>query len=462
MKKFVELPQISCFYPYSKTNAYLAKRYQIMKHNFYLLYLLFFVQITLFGQTVPTTLSEGAPASAGMSATQLSLMDDVINRYIDNKWVPGGVFLVARKGKIVYFKSFGNRTDQRRDAYDKDDIFRIASMTKAVTTVSIMQLYEQGKIGLDDPVSRFIPAFMDMKVLNTVNKEDTSYTMAPAKSPITIRQLLTHTSGITYGDSPELSIVFKKNKMISGGLSNPESTSEAYINQLAAMPLAFQPGEKYQYGLNMDVLGRVVEVVSGKSLSTYFQENIFEPLGMGNTYFYLPRKLQKNLVPVYTESEEEGLVLAEETATNNLDYPTNPDHPFYAGGGGLSSTALDYAIFIQALLNGGTYNGKRILGKKTIDVMTADQMIALNNEGQGFSKRPGETYGLGFALLTEEGAGINAKSPGTYEWGGYFNTKFFIDPAAEMIFVGMTQIVPFSHGEFWDRLYAIMYGAIEE
>lgn len=439
-----------------------------MKNNRYLLSLfclLVLVSTQLFGQYDPVTLSEGTPASVGMSATHLDLMDDLIQQYIDNKWLPGGVFLVARKGTIVYFKSFGNRTDQRNDPYRNDDIFRIASMTKAITTVSIMQLYEQGKLGLDDPVSKFLPAFKDMKVLNMVNKEDSTYTTEPAKSPITIRQLLTHTSGITYGNSPELAMVYAKEGMVSGGLSHPDWTSERYISKLATLPLAFHPGERYWYGLNMDVLGRVVEVVSGLSLSAYFQQNIFDPLGMHDTYFYLPQTLQKRLIPVYTESKDEGILLAAEAGTsNNSDYPYpgQPDHPFYAGGGGLSSTALDYALFIQALLNGGAYDRKRILGKKTIEVMTSDQMSLLNKEGKGFSQRPGETYGLGFSLLTEEGAGINAKSPGTYEWGGYFNTKFFIDPAAEMIFVGMTQIVPFSHGEFWNRLYAIMYGAIEE
>lgn len=430
-----------------------------MKNNCYLFCLLLLLPTQLFAQYSTATLSEDSPASVGMSATQLALMDDLIQEYVEKEWLPGGVFLVARKGTIVYFKSFGSRTGKQRDDYQNDDIFRIASMTKAITTVSIMQLYEQGKIGLDDPVSKFIPAFKEMTVLESVNKEDSTHTTVPAKRSITIRQLLTHTSGITYGDSPELQMVFAKEGMVSGGLSYPDWTSEQFINKLATLPLAFQPGEKYTYGLNMDVLGHVVEVVSGMSLSEYFQENIFEPLGMQDTYFYLPKKLQKRVVPVYTESKDKSILLAD---NQYYLYPSQSDHPFYAGGGGLSSTAMDYALFIQALLNGGTYNGNRILGKKTIEVMTSDQMIALNKEGKGYSSKPGETYGLGFSLITKEGAGINAKSPGTYEWGGYFNTKFFIDPAEELIFVGMTQIVPFSHGEFWNRLYAIMYGAIEE
>ena len=282
-----------------------------MKNNYLLslICLFFLVQTQLFGQHPPATLSEGSPASAGMSATQLDLMDELIQEYIDKQWLPGGVFLVARKGKIVYFKSFGNRSGKNSDPYHKDDIFRIASMTKAITTISIMQLYEQGKLGLDDPVSNFLPAFQEMKVLQTVNKEDTTCTTIPAKNSITIRHLLTHTSGITYGNSPELEMVYAKEGMVSGGLSHPDWTSERYINKLATLPLAFHPGEMYTYGLNMDVLGRVVEVVSGLSLSTYFQQNIFAPLGMHDTYFYLPQALQKRLVPVYTETKDRSIFL---------------------------------------------------------------------------------------------------------------------------------------------------------
>ncbi|MGI9542154.1 MAG: serine hydrolase domain-containing protein [Cyclobacteriaceae bacterium] len=436
-----------------------------MKSKLHLLLLFLFVSPLLLAQAPSQPLAPGNPASVGISPDRLARLDQLIQLYVDKNWVPGGVFLVARQGKIVYHKSFGHRSTNNKKPYENDNIFRIASMTKAVTTVSIMQLYEQGKLGLDDPVSRFIPAYKEMQVLDTFNEVDSSYTTVPAENPITIRQLLTHTSGITYGpfNPGNIGAVYHKHGMSAVGLSHDEWTTEQFITNLANVPLAFQPGEKYLYGLNMDVLGHIVEVASGMSLSTYFQKNIFDPLGMEDTFFYVPKRKQSRLVPVYTYDQEGALIMAENNGSGlGLEYPTSPDRPHYAGGGGLSSTAEDYAKFIQALVNDGAYNGHRLLGRKTIEVMSSDQLIRLNEEGKGFSKAPGVTYGLGFALLTDQGNGHNSKSPGTYEWGGYFNTKFFIDPEEDLIFVGMTQMVPFYHQEFWERVYAVTYAAIDD
>ena len=437
-----------------------------MKNHSYLVFSFFFlVYSTLHGQLADYELSPAEPEEVGMSSGRLAMMDSLIRTYLGKGWMPGGVFLVARQGKIVYYKSFGNRALAEEAPYEKDDIFRLASMTKAITTVSIMQLFEQGKLGLDDPVHHYIPAFRDAQVLDAFNEADSTYTTVKAGRPISVRHLLTHTSGIVYGDfdNGRIRAVHARHNVLGGGLSHREWTSEDFIDRLAGTPLAFQPGEKYAYGLNMDVLGRIVEVVSGMSLSEYFRKHIFEPLGMEDTYFYLPAEKQKRLVPVYTYNREGELTMAEDTPQAAMAaYPKLPGHPFYAGGGGLSGTAMDYARFVQALVSGGTYNGVRILGRKTIEMMTSDQLITLNGKGAGFSRLPGFTYCLGFALLTEDGNGLSPKSPGTYSWGGYFNTKFFIDPAEDLIFVGMTQIAPFQHEEFWDRLYAVMYGAIAE
>lgn len=435
-----------------------------MKTRFLLLF--FLICFHLLAVAQPAVLTEGAPALVGMSDKKLALIDQFIQDYVNKGYIPGGVFLIARDNQIVYYKNFGFRTTDKKAAYQKDDIFRIASMTKAVTSVAIMQLYEQGKLGLDDPVQNYIPAFKDSKVLDQFNEKDSSYTAVPAKSPITIRQLLTHSSGIVYGAFSQgaLRAIYAKKGLMDVGLSHTKMTTEEFINRLAEVPLAFHPGEKYTYGLNMDILGRVVEVVSGSKLSDYFRKNIFEPLGMKNTFFYLPKEKQAKLVPIYLQKEDGTLEMATNTGgiSSGMDYPLQADNNHYAGGGGLSSTALDYATFIQALLNNGHYNGKRILSRKTVEVMTADQMIGLNMEGKGYSRRPGETFCLGFSLITDQGKGISVKSPGTYEWGGYFNTKFFIDPKGQLIFVGMTQILGARHGELWDRLAAIMYSAIED
>lgn len=427
-----------------------------------LFYAIFLIPTFLLSQAPKTGLQPATPETVGMSSERLEMLDDLIQQYIDQNWFPGGEFLIARQGKIVYHKCFGHRTPAKIKTYQTSDIYRLASMTKAITTVSIMQLYEQGKLGLDDPIHLYIPAFKDAAVLelDSYNKADTSYTTVPAKQPVSIRHLLTHTSGITYGDFHQdpIRAVYHKLGMRAVGLSHAEWTTEEFINKLAEVPLTFQPGEQYSYGLNMDVLGRIVEVVSNMSLSDYFKKNIFEPLGMEDTGFYLPENKHDRLVPVYTQNQEKGIHISED---NTAEYPKMKDNNHYAGGGGLSGTARDYAKFIQALVNGGTYNGKRILGRKTIEVMTSDQLMMQNKEGKGFSQRPGLTYGLGFALVTEEGNGWTPKSPGTYDWGGYFNTKFFIDPTEDLIFVGMSQIVPFYHQEFWDRIYALIYSAVE-
>ncbi len=431
--------------------------------------LLLFVLLILFqfpSVAQRAVLGEGPAGLVGMSDKKLVLIDQFIQDYVNKGYIPGGVFLIARDNQIVYYKNFGFRSTDKKVPYQKDDIFRIASMTKAVTSVAIMQLYEQGKLGLDDPVLNYIPAFKNSKVLDQFNAKDSSYTTVPVKSPITIRQLLTHTSGIVYGAFSQgaLRAIYTKKGLMDVGLSNSRMTTEEFIDRLADVPLAFQPGEKFTYGLNMDVLGRVVEVVSGSKLSDYFRKNIFEPLGMKSTFFYLPKEKQAKLVPIYTQREDGTLEMAASTGgiSSGMDYPLQADNNHYAGGGGLSSTAMDYATFIQALLNNGEYNGKRILSRKTIEVMTGDQMIRLNQLGNGYSNRPGETFCLGFSLVTDQGKGIGMKSPGTYEWAGYFNTKFFIDPKEQLIFVGMTQIAGARHGELWDRLAALMYSAIED
>ncbi|MEO1653058.1 MAG: serine hydrolase domain-containing protein, partial [Bacteroidota bacterium] len=264
-------------------------------------------QIVL-GQALP----QADPASVGVNPSRLERIDQLIETYIQRGWLPGGVFLIARKGKTVYHKSFGVKDPVQKKNYQKNDIFRIASMTKAITTVATLQLFEQGKLGLDDPVYAYIPAFKDAQVLDKFNNEDSSYTTVPAKSPVTIRQLLTHTSGITYGDfNPgKLQAVYADHDMTGVGLSHEEWSTKEFINRLARVPLAFQPGEKYLYGLSMDVLGRVIEVISGQPLDEYFEENIFKPLGLQDTYFYLPGAKHARLVPLYTLDKKRSLAIA--------------------------------------------------------------------------------------------------------------------------------------------------------
>ena len=423
------------------------------------IFILIMIPCALWGQQ----LTEGLPATVEISPERMKRVDQLLQSAVDKSWIPGGVFLIARKGKIVYHKSLGSKDGKQ--PYQNHDIFRIASMTKAVTVVGIMQLFEQGKIGLDDPLHWYLPEYKEMVVLDTFEEADSSFTTKPAEKPITIRQLLTHTSGITYGDfNPgKIAAVYDHFDMLGVGLSHTDWTTTEFIKRLAKVPLVFEPGEKFLYGLNMDVLGKVIEIVSGQTLSQYFQEHIFDRIGMSDTHFYLPKAKYKRLVPLYTTSEEKGLVLSSDDGSfEGWDYPITKDNGHYAGGGGLSSTALDYAKFIQTLLNDGRYNGNHLLSAHTIDLIKADQLVALNRDGKGMSQTPGISFGLGFLVWLDQAEGVTVKSPGTYEWAGLFNTKYFIDPAEELVFVGMTQVLPFAHEHFWEKLYTVIYGSLED
>lgn len=408
---------------------------------------------------------EAKPESVGISSEKLKNLDNFINYYMFTQAVPGGTFMIVRKGKIVYYKSFGKQDLDGKSAYANDDIYRLASMTKAITSVAIMQLLEEGKLGLDDPIHYYIPAYKQMKIATDINQADSTYNTKPATKEITIRHLLTHTSGITYGpfNPGAVQAMYDEYGASEFGLSHETMTTAEMVDQLAKVPLMFEPGEKWMYGLNMEVLGRIVEVLSGMELDEYFAKNIFEPLGMDDTYFHIPNAKQDRLVPVYSYDDNgKWITLTANSGLGNVDYPKMADNNHYAGGGGLSGTTEDYMIFLQALINNGKYNGKRILGRKSIETMVSDQLVMLNKEDKGISPRDGVTFGLSFMVLDDDAEGENLKSAGTYEWGGYFNTKYFVDPKEELTFVGMTQIVPFARPDFWDRIYNIIYASIDD
>lgn len=400
------------------------------------------------------------PSVVNVSTDRLQRINNYLENAVDTGLVPGGVFLVARKGNVVYEGSFGSRDGV--NPYSKDDIFRIASMTKAVTSVAILQLYERGLLGLDDPVSMFLPEFEQMSVISTVNQKDSTWTTVPATKHITIRHLLTHTSGIGYGLIPDSIVpVYAKQKLLKVAIYNKMSR-KSLIKKLANTPLAYEPGQAHLYGLNMDVLGWVVQAVSQLTLKEYFQKNIFKPIGMDDTYFYLPKEKHHRLVPVLTKKNGKYVVLDEMPLIDDMSYPNAPDEGFYAGGGGLSSTALDYAKFIQMLLNKGGFGDVRVLNTQTVEMINTDQRLALNLKENAFHSNPGVTVGLGFRVYTDKAAGLTIKSTGTYEWGGAFNTQFFIDPVEQLIFVGMTQTLPYKDSYFWERLYVLIYGSLED
>ncbi|MFT3705660.1 MAG: serine hydrolase domain-containing protein [Agriterribacter sp.] len=408
--------------------------------------------------TYPVITSSSASA-AGMLPERLQRIDTVINSFVQNKWTNGAVALVIHNGKIAYYKAFGYDDIEAKKLMQKDGIFRIASQTKAITSVAVMMLYEEGKFLLDDPVSKYIPAFKNPQVLDQYNEKDTTYTTIPAKREITIRDLLTHTSGIAYAQIGEgaINAIYQKNGIICGlGLENHILGDD--IKKLGRLPLLHQPGEKFTYGLNVDVLGYLVEVLSGMSLDQFFRTRIFEPLGMKDTFFYLPSTRQSRLVNLYLVQTDGVLKKSPgyfEIGENIMrDYP-KAKGTYYAGGAGLSSTIMDYAIFLQMLLNGGEYNGKRLLGRNTVRIMTMNQIGDLN---LGVNK-----FGLGFQIITQQGSAQLPVPEGSYSWGGAFSTTYWVDPKEKIIALLYRQLWDDQHErELIDKFKVLVYQAIDQ
>ena len=400
-------------------------------------------------------LVEAKPESVGISSERLKRVDKVLQEYIDKQEVAGAVALLVKNGKIVYHKGFGQDDVNAKTPLKQDAIFRIASQTKAITSTAVMILFEEGKFLLDDPISKYIPSFQNPKILSKFNRADSTYTTKPAKREITIRDLLTHTSGISYAliGSKEATAIYAKND-IPSGIGTPDYVLADVIKRLGKMPLVHEPGERFTYGLNSDVLGYLVEVVSGKSLSDFFKERIFEPLGMKDTYFYLPENKKNRLARLYTQDDNGKMIFAENRPDFNNDFPKE-NGKFYPGGAGLSSTAYDYAIFLQMLLNGGEYDGKRILSPAVVSLMIRNQIGDLN---QGKNK-----FGLGFSIASAKEAARIPIPENTFEWGGIFGTTYWADPKNKIIGLLMTQKFPNSSwGEMQDKFKVLVYQSVME
>lgn len=379
-------------------------------------------------------LIESAPASAGMSDERLSFIDDAIMESIENNEIPGAVALVARKGKIVYFKAFGMANNSSKRELKKDDIFRIASQTKAITSTAVMMLWEEGKFRLDDPISDYIPEFKNPQVLDSLIEKDSSFVSTKANKEITIRHLITHTSGIGYGyidGDKRMNKIYAKAGIIDLFTTKPVTIKEN-IRKLAKLPLHHHPGEKFTYSEGLDVLGYFIEIVSGMPLDEFFRTRIFDPLDMDDTWFYLPESKYDRLVVVQTKQDEDWIRYPENRAYDP-EYPIKGAKAFFSGGAGLSSTAKDYANFLQMYLNKGELNGVRLLSRTTVQFMMANQIGDLWGDS-------GSYYGLAFGVLDQIGQDKGGEgSIGTFQWGGYFNTQYFADPKEELIGILMKQ-----------------------
>lgn len=411
-----------------------------------------FVTLAAQAQTHPQQFSTAASAkTAGFSAERLKKVDSFLQAAVNKGLAPNAVTFVAHKGKIVHNKAFGYSNLERHTPLKKDDIFRMASQTKLITTIALMMLYEEGRFFLDDPISKYIPAFKDPKVLVTYDRQKATYETRPAATPPTIRQLLSHSTGIPY-DHPLDSL------LLGHGLSvfpSPVNNSlESLVSNVARRPLLHDPGTKFTYGFNSDIAGRLVEILSGQTLADFFRQRIFQPLGIQDTWFYLPPAKRDRLVELY--------------ALPSLDSPLrvspyNNDRQFalsngtlYMGGSGLTGPIGDYARICQLILNGGEFNGVRLLSRKTVDLMTRNQI------GDALVWDRNDKFGLGLQIITADSHYGDPASPGSLTWGGAYCSEYTIDPKEDLILLIYTNAMPYAYyGELVRKFRILVYQALE-
>jgi CubicO group peptidase (beta-lactamase class C family) len=413
----------------------------------------------LQAQGLPTA----TPDSVGMSALKLGHISEAFRQHIDKGNLPGVVVMVARKGRLVYSDAVGFQNKETGKPMSKDAIFRIYSMTKPLVSVAVMMLVEDGRMQLNDAVSKFLPAVKGLQV--SVAKADAefakvSYTLAPADREITLQDLLRHTSGLAYANLTQNTVV--KEAYTKGGIGDdPRGLTPAQeVESFSKSPLAHQPGTVWEYSLSTDMLGRVIEAVSGKRLADFMEERLFRPLGMKDTGFWVPQEKLDRLaaaLPIDTSSGNPNK-LWDVTAVPNND----------SGGGGGVSTASDYLRFAQMMANGGQFEGKRYLSRTTVDLMTSDhlgtriQAQSPMTPGEILLSTPGYTFGLGFAVRQAAGVAGVSGSSGEFMWGGYAGTYFWVDPKEQLVGVYMTQ-APSPIRAYYRKLFKqLVYAAITD
>lgn len=410
-------------------------------------------------------LAVSSPAELGFDPAKLARVAERLKKEVENDQVAGASALIVRNGKIALLATAGMADREATKPMSADTIVRIASMSKPITSVAAMMLVDEGKLSLDDPLSKHLPEFGDMKVVSTAagGNGDTKPTLEPAKTPITIRHVITHTSGISYrfiGD-PRVGPLYVE-AAVADGLSETPGTLAENVKRLARLPLAFQPGTEWHYGLNTDVLGRVIEVVSGQSLDQFLRERLFKPLQMNDTSFIVPREKRDRLAAVYGIEDGKPLARLTSVLTQRGPLVYSPTFPvwddnagYYSGGAALVSTLGDYARFLQMMLNGGELDGARILKPETVDAMTKDQLGTMSLGFGAF----GGGFGYGFGVVTDA-----AQSPtprGSYSWGGFFSTLFWVDPQNKLIGLLFTQTYPSGNPAFGPDFQRLTYEALK-
>ncbi len=408
-------------------------------------------------------LAVAAPETVGMSATRLGHIRRLTEKHIAEKRIPGASALIARRGRIVYQEAFGMADIEAGRPMRMDTIHRIYSMSKPLTSVAVMMLYEEGRFQLNDPVGKYLPEFAKMQVGTEEKDAETGKMVlktAPAKRPMTIRDLLRHTSGLTYGVFGDTLVdrQYRQARILS------QIDLAEFVKSLASIPLQYEPGTRWHYSVSVDVLGRLVEVISGKSFEEFLRERIFTPLEMRDTGFIVPADKKDRLSRLYTINRQGQLVASTVCNSREDCYGKWPGAvPSFlqsvgmpSGGGGMVSTAYDYLRFCQMMLNQGQLNGRRLLSRKTVQLMSSDHLGSIPGmaTGQGF--------GLGFAVNKSPGETGMMGSPGEYNWGGAAGTKFWIDPQEELIGIYMIQILPHTGLEYGSEFRVLTYQSITD
>jgi CubicO group peptidase (beta-lactamase class C family) len=373
-----------------------------------------------------------------MSSERLERITEMTQRYDDERKLSGVVTMVARNGKLVHFEAVGNKATDDERKLEKDDLFRIYSMSKPITAAAAMQLYEQGKFHMNDPVHKFIPEFKDLMVLNADGEQ------VPVENHMTMQQLLSHTTGLSYGFNPTGDPV---DKFYEDANIWAQKDLDSLMATLGKLPLKFDPGTQWHYSVAVDVTGAVIERISGQHLDEYFEEHIFQPLGMNDTFFEVPADKAKRFLPNHYwdgAAEKLATIPVDENSVAMQDYS---NVSLYSGGGGLVSTAMDYLKFAEAMRNGGELDGARILGEKTVNYMAMNHLPATVKSG-GTGESPllggangGFGFGLGFGVASDSVSSGVMGSPGEFSWGGAAGTVFWIDPVEEIVVVGMIQLM---------------------
>jgi CubicO group peptidase (beta-lactamase class C family) len=390
------------------------------------------------------------PEAVGLSAERLARLTPVLKSYVDSGTLAGSVTLIARRGKLVYLQALGTADREANTPMRTDTMFRIASQTKGIVAVGTMMLVEQGKLLLTDPVGKYLPEFAHTKV--AVIKETGGYDVVDAKRPIAIRDLLLHTSGISYGRG------IAADRWQEAGIqgyyfADRNEPVGATVSRMAALPFDAQPGERWVYGYSFDILGAVIERVSGQPLDEYLRKQIFEPLGMSDATFYLRQDQRGRLAVVYGKGSAGSLERRpEQGETGQGAYVEGPRRSF-SGGAGLLATASDYSRFLQMLLNGGQFEGKRLLSRKTVELMTSDHL-------NGIAFRPGTGEGLGFSVVKDLGARGDPGSVGEFGWGGAYHSTYWVDPREQLVVIYLTQLNPAGDIDDFGKLRALIYQAI--